>query len=670
MTEKIRWGLLATGAIAKAFARGVRQSQTGELVAVGSRSKEKAEAFGAEFNIPRRHGSYEALLADPEVDVVYISTPHPQHAEWAVKAAEAGKHVLVEKPMAINQYIAQTMKEAATANGVFMMEGYMYRCHPQTAKLVELLREQVIGDVAVIQATFSFQAGFNAESRLWSNAAAGGGILDVGGYTTSYARLIAGAASGLPFADPIAVTGAGNLHPQTGVDAWAVGTLTFRGGIVATISTGVGVSQENVVRIFGSKGNIVLPNPYVAARDGAAPGRIIVNRAGEAPREIAIESPITSFAQEADVVGKAIRAGRKEAEAMSWADTLGNLRTQDAWRAAIGLVYEIEKPESLTSVTRANRPLRVRAGRPIPKAVISPLDKPVARLVMGVDNQNVMPHAEAVFDDYFERGGNAFDTAWLYGQARSVLLGRWIAARGVRDQVVIIAKGVHTPLCRPDVLPKQLIEQLGWLGTDCADLYLMHRDNLDVPVGEFVEVLNEQVRAGRIKAFGGSNWTIERVKKANAYAKRKGLQGFSILSNNLALAEMVNPVWGGCVHAHDAESRKWLKKTQTALLPWSSQARGFFVPGLAHPDKRDDASMVNSWYSPDNFKRQARANELAAKYGVEPINIALAWVLQQPFPTFPLIGPRTIAETRSCVKALDVQLTRKEVAYLNLEEKA
>jgi predicted dehydrogenase/aryl-alcohol dehydrogenase-like predicted oxidoreductase len=670
MQDRVRWGLLATGAIAKAFARGVKTSQTGELIAVGSRTREKAEQFGAEFGIATRHGSYEALLADQNVEAVYISTPHPQHAEWTIKAAEAGKHILVEKPIAINQYDAQAMIEAAHANKVFLMEAYMYRCHPQTAKLVELIRDRAIGNVSVISATFSFLAGFNAASRLWANELGGGGILDVGGYTVSISRLIAGAALGLPFADPVAVTGAGNLHPETGVDMWAVGTLKFAGGIVATIATGLGVNQENVVRIFGSEGNIVLPNPYIAGREGATPGRIVVNRRGEPPREISVDSAVTSFSLEADVCGKAIRAGCHEADApaMSWADTLSNIRTQDAWRTAIRLTYNAEKPENLKPVTVANRPLAVRAANPIPKGRIDGVEKPVSLLIMGVDNQNVMPHASVVFDDYFERGGNAFDTAWVYGEIKSRILGRWIKVRGIRDQVVVIAKGAHTPLCNPDALTSQLKQQLEWLDTDYADIYLMHRDNLDIPVGEFVDVLNLHLREGRIKAFGGSNWTVERVKKANAYAKRKGLRGFTAVSNNLALAEMVKPVWNGCLHVHDATDRAWFKRTQMALLPWSSQARGFFVPERAHPDKRDDTSLVESWYSDDNFKRQARAIEVARTHGVEPIVVALAWVLCQPFPTFPLVGPRTVMETRSSLAALDLQLTPKEMKYLNLEE--
>ena len=320
-------------------------------------------------------------------------------------------------------------------------------------------------------------------------------------------------------------------------------------------------------------------------------------------------------------------------------------------------------------VTIANRPLKVRAAKPIPRGTIVGLDKPVARLILGVDNQVkvTMQHAAAMFDDYFERGGNAFDTAFVYGEIRSRQLGRWIASRGVRGQVAVIAKGAHTPFCNPEALTSQLVQQLDWLGTDHADIYLMHRDNPDIPVGEFVAVLNEHVRAGRIKVFGGSNWTLDRVKKANAYAERKGLQGFAAVSNNLALAEMVKAVWDGCRHVHDAADRDWFKKTQTALLSWSSQARGFFVPSRAAPDKLDDRSLAESWYSEDNFKRQARAIELAAKYRVEPINIALAWVLCQPFPTFPLIGPRQISETRSSLAALEVRLTPREMEWLNLE---
>ena len=669
MSDKVCWGILGAGGIANAFADGVIRSETGRLVAVGSRSQEKADAFAEKWGGMRAHGSYEALLADPEVQAVYVATPHPMHPEWTIKAAEAGKHVLVEKPMAINSYLVQTMLEAAYENKVFLMEAYMYRCHPQTAKLVELLRDKVIGEVAVIEGSFSFQSGFSPTSRLWSNELGGGGILDVGGYPVSITRLIAGAAVGEPFADPISVTGSGTLHEETGVDRWAVGTMKFASGIVGTIRTGVAINTETCVKIFGTAGSIVVPDPFVCSRKGEQNGKIIVRRKGQPDETIDIASGVTSYVYEADACGRAILAGRFEAEspAMTWADSLGNLRAQDAWRAAIGLAYNSEKPEALGALTPANRPLKRKALAPAPSVMLPGLDKPMSRLVMGVDNQDTMPHAAAIFDDYFMRGGNVFDTAFGYGRVRSQLLGQWIKQRGVRDDVVIIAKGGHTPHCNPAAIVTQLNEQLNWLGLDSVEIYMMHRDNLDIPVGKFIDTLNDLVKAGKIKIFGGSNWSIDRVRKANAYAKRKGLQGFSVLSNNLSLAEMVKPVWGGCLHVHDAADRAYLSRTQIALLPWSSQARGFFVPSRARPDLQQDASLVNSWYSEDNFERQERAIEMAQKKNCEPINIALAWVLNQKFPVFPLIGPRQISETRSCFSALDVKLSDRDCKYLNLE---
>ena len=181
MTEKLTWGILGTGTIAGTFAKGLQASETGKLLAVGSRTQEAANTFGERWNISHRHGSYEALLANKDVQAIYISTPHPMHAEWAIKAAEAGKHVLCEKPIGLNAAEAMAIIEAARRNNVFLMEAFMYRCHPQTAQLVELIRSGTIGEVRVIQATFSFATTFNLEKSLLNNALGGGGILDVGG---------------------------------------------------------------------------------------------------------------------------------------------------------------------------------------------------------------------------------------------------------------------------------------------------------------------------------------------------------------------------------------------------------------------------------------------------------------------------------------------------------
>lgn len=175
MPDRLRWGLLATGVIARTFANGLRHSTAGRLVAVGSRSAETARLFGTEFGLPadRCHGTYEALLADPEVDAVYISTPHPNHAQWAVKCAEAGKHILCEKPLAMNAAEASAIIDAARKHGVFLMEAFMYRCHPQTARIVELVRSGALGSVRMIQATFSVHRETDSRSRLFDPALRG-----------------------------------------------------------------------------------------------------------------------------------------------------------------------------------------------------------------------------------------------------------------------------------------------------------------------------------------------------------------------------------------------------------------------------------------------------------------------------------------------------------------
>ncbi len=664
-SSPLRWGILSTGRIAGVFAQGVAASKSGRVVAVGSRTPEAAQIFATTHGIARAHGCYEALLADPEVEAVYIATPHPQHAEWVVKAAEAGKHILCEKPMGLNHGEGMVMVQAAREHGVVLMEAFMYRCHPQTSKIVELIRSGALGTVGMVQAAFSFKTDYNPTSRLWANDAGGGGILDVGCYAVSMARLVAGAASGKPFLDPVAVTGAGVLHPESGADVYAAATLSFANGVIAQVSAGVGLTQENVVRIYGTAGWLLVPSPWVINREGGSSKLLLHKPGASAPEEIVVEGgPL--YALEADAFAAAVRAGLRDVPQMRTDDTLGNLAALDQWRAAIGLTYATEKPAAFMH-TIARRPLRRNPRAPMPCAAVPGMARPMSRLVMGCDNQRTMPHAAAMWDDYFERGGNAFDTAWIYGGGlQERLLGQWIKNRGIRDEVIVIAKGGHTPCCTPEGITRQLHETLERLQTGCADIYLMHRDNPDLPVGELVDALNEHVRAGRIGIFGGSNWTIKRVVAANRYAKRKGQQGFGALSNNLSLARMVDPVWRDCVAASDAASRKWLKKTQLPLLAWSSQARGFFTD-RAGRDRTSDAELVRCWYSDDNFARRDRAVSLAAKKGVAPIAIAAAYVLHQPFPTFALIGPRVISETVSSLECLGVELSPKEIAWLNLE---
>jgi len=666
MKDKLNWGILGTGRIAGVFADGVTKSKHGRLVAVGSRSRESADNFGDKWKIPSRHASYQALLADPEVEAVYIATPHPMHAEWAIKAADAGKHVLCEKPLTLNHADAMTVVEAAHRNDVFLMEAFMYRCHPQTAKLVELIREKTIGEVRLVEASFGFHAGFNPESRLFNQTLGGGGILDVGCYAVSMARLVAGAALGRNFAEPVEVRAAGYIGKQSRVDEYALALLIFPGDILAQVATGISVQLENVVCIFGTEGCIVVPSPWLPEPAGGVT-EIMVRRYGEKePRRITVQADMPLYSIEADTVAANIERRQAPSPAMSWDDTLGNMKTLDAWRDALGMVYDCEKPGA-RALPAGGRPRAVRSDSRMLYGRIEGLEKKVSRLVMGADNQPNAPHTNAMFDDFFQRGGNCFDTAYVYrGGKCEQLLGNWVKTRGVREQVVILGKGAHTPHCNPEDLTRQLAVSLDRLQMDYVDIYMMHRDNPDIPVDEFVDVLNEHRRAGRMRVFGGSNWTIARIEEFNACARRKGLVEFAAVSNNFSLARMIHPVWEGCLHSSDPESRRWFEKTQMPLMAWSSQARGFFVVG--DPNYQDDAELVKSWYSEDNFRRLGRAQELAKKRGMLPIQIALAYVLCQPFPTFALIGPRLISETRSSMVALDIQLTPEELLWLNLED--
>lgn len=665
-----RWGILATGRIAHKLADAVVASDTSELTAVGSRSQAAADAFAKEYGLSPEgsHGTYEGLLEDDNVDVIYVSTPHPMHAEWTIKALEAGKAVLCEKPMGVNHPEVMAMVETAAFHRRFLMEAFMYRTHPQTGKALELIRDGAIGEMRQMNMSFGFNSPFHPESRLHANELAGGGIMDVGCYPVSMARLLAGE-------EPDAVVGFGQLSP-TGVDAWASALLRFPGGAIARVSTAVLLNLDNAVEVFGSAGSIRIATPWMGSRpDGS--WSFELSRGGK--RETISGKTKPLYVHEVDAVAEALDEGALESPYMNWEDSLGNARVLDRWRREAGVRFDLEKPERCT-VPVHGRPLAVRR-RAIPRAEVAGVAKPVSRLVMGCDNQPDILHASVMWDNYFEYGGNTFDTAHIYGGGRmEQLLGTWMANRGIRDDVVVIGKGAHTPANFPDRVGPQLDVTLERLGTDHLDLYFLHRDNTDVPVGEWIDVLNAERSAGRIRAFGGSNWSLARVQAANAYAATKGLTPFAAVSNNFSLARMVDPVWAGCIAASDSEWRAWLEAEQMALFPWSSQARGFFTSRFdairaqrgqgadaRYGNQPSDAELVRCWFADDNFERRARAVALANERGVDPINVALAYVLSQPFPCFALFGPRVLAETRSSLAALDVALTEDECGWLNLD---
>lgn len=307
---------------------------------------------------------------------------------------------------------------------------------------------------------------------------------------------------------------------------------------------------------------------------------------------------------------------------------------------------------------------------PMPYRHIAGLAKPVARLIMGADSNNSMADTAPLFDDYVARGGNAFDTSHAYGVPNGAPernLGQWINERGIREQVVVIEKGANFEHGNPDGLTRELLSGLERLQMERVDIYMIHRDNEAVPIGEWVEVLNTHLHAGHMSVFGLSNFSIPRLQAFDDYAVRHGLASYAVVSNQFSLAQVLAPIWDmHLVSSSDAASRAWFTRTQTTLFSWSSQARGFFTARAARAD-RSDEELTRCWYSEENFLRKERAGLLAARYGVLPINIALAYVLCQPFPTHPLIGAKQPAETQSCFTALGITLAPEELAWLNLE---
>lgn len=343
----LQWGIIGPGSIARVFCNGLRFSKTGVLAGVASRDVSRAKQFADMFGCDKVHDSYDALLADETIDAVYVATVHPAHEEWVIKAAEAGKHILVEKPMGVTVAEVKAMLDAAKKNDVFLMEAFMYRCHPQIEKMVSLIQDKAIGEVRVIRSAFGYHAGFNPESRAYNRDLAGGGIMDVGCYPASMSRLVAGAAVGKAFLDPTEVKATGVIG-ETGVDYYTTAVLQFEQDIIAQISTGVACNLPGEITVYGSEGILSLPQPWLpstpcrTAKDALPldtafpPSEIHLQRKGQM-ETIVVDVDRDLFTYEADMVAKHIED--RQAPVASWDDSLGNMQVLEKWRAEIGLKY-------------------------------------------------------------------------------------------------------------------------------------------------------------------------------------------------------------------------------------------------------------------------------------------------------------------------------------------
>ena len=322
MADKIRWGILGPGAIARSFATGLKSVADAELAAVGSRSKDRADAFGNEFQVPHRHASYEDLAADRSVDVIYVATPHPYHLPCATLCLEAGKPVLCEKPLTVNAGGARQLAAAARDKKLFLMEGMWTRFYPAMYKLRELLASQAIGEVRMLHVDLGFRAGFNPTSRLFDPALAGGSLLDVGVYCTAFCSMIMG--------EPKELTGLADIG-ATGVDEQAAWVFKYDGGRLALCSSAVRTNTLHEAAVFGTDGVIRLPKLWWQ------PHKLIVK-----DQEVGCSFEGNAFQFEARAVGDCLRAGKLESEVMPLDESVAIARTMDRLRELWGVRYPME----------------------------------------------------------------------------------------------------------------------------------------------------------------------------------------------------------------------------------------------------------------------------------------------------------------------------------------
>ena len=254
MTKILNWGLLSTARINRALITPLRASKRNHLLAVGSRSQESADDVRARTENSRAHGSYEALLADPEIDVIYNSLPNHLHAEWTIKAVEAGKHVLCEKPLALNVGEVEAVKAAAQKHGRIVAEAFMYRHHPQTLKVQEIVRSGSLGTVKLIRGSFSYVLARKDDIRLLDLAMGGGSIWDIGCYPISYTRTVLGE-------NPLEVFG-WQVTGETGIDETFIGQMRFANEVHAQFDSSFVIPFHSFMEIVGSEATLNIPKPF------------------------------------------------------------------------------------------------------------------------------------------------------------------------------------------------------------------------------------------------------------------------------------------------------------------------------------------------------------------------------------------------------------------------
>jgi xylose dehydrogenase (NAD/NADP) len=335
--DRLRWGILSTGNIARQFATGVAQSSRCTIAAVGSRQKGSADSFAKLFGIPAAFGSYRELIACDEVDAVYNALPNSMHHEWTLAALAAGKHVLCEKPLASNADHAREMFDAAEKAGKILVEAFMYRSHPQTLAALDAVRSGAIGELKLIRTSFCYRTRKIDGNIRFSRELAGGGLMDIGCYCIDFSRLYAGA-------DAVDAQVTGHLH-ESGVDDLAAGTITFANGVIASFVCGMTLQADNTAYLCGSEGYLSIPVPWKPLREGAG----FAIGCGTPPRMDAVGKPAPTtpplewhaapsgelYGIEADDFAATVLDGQPPR--VSRADSVGTMQLLDLMRQRLGM---------------------------------------------------------------------------------------------------------------------------------------------------------------------------------------------------------------------------------------------------------------------------------------------------------------------------------------------
>ncbi|MBN1120753.1 MAG: Gfo/Idh/MocA family oxidoreductase [Anaerolineae bacterium] len=327
MTDKIRWGIISTGGIARKFAAAVDLVDDAEVIAVGSRTQQSADVFGDKFDIPRRYSSYQALVADPDVDVIYVATPHNFHKDNTLLALDASKPVLCEKPFAVNVGEAREMVAKAKEKGLFLMEAMWTRFLPAVVRLREMIAAGRLGDIQMLDADFGFKAVYDPKGRLFNPELAGGALLDIGVYPIALASMI--------FGKPRRIQSSARIG-KTGVDEQNAMIFDYEGGKLAVLDTTVTAATPCEAHVIGTNGRATVHGMW-----HEAPGYTITTPDG-ASEVFDMGYGGNGFEFQIQEVGKCLREGKTESDIMPLAESLEIMETMDTIRAQWGLTYPME----------------------------------------------------------------------------------------------------------------------------------------------------------------------------------------------------------------------------------------------------------------------------------------------------------------------------------------